>query len=234
MQSLVRARRHRRFDDGVRGCLGKARISGPQRSDNPDTCQTNHRTRESGRTRARAAVRLSIEVLVKVGGLTRARGETAAPSSALPSPANARRRGAEEMVTHVYLCVGAVGEFFDFVTDCFIASCVPIDNPHSQHPTLLPSQKSYQSSQVYRAQLGASMKRRQRQPSCYRNGAFCTGTIAFPIGHSASPASFKCAQDEVAERPPPSGEKQAYLPITPNEPVPTSSRPKYSPRGTAL
>ena len=25
------------------------------------------------------------------------------------------------------LCVGAVGEFFDFVTDCFIASCVPID-----------------------------------------------------------------------------------------------------------
>ena len=34
---------------------------------------------------------------------------------------------AEEMVTHVYLCVGAVGEFFDFVTDCFIASCVPID-----------------------------------------------------------------------------------------------------------
>jgi hypothetical protein len=56
---------------------------------------------------------------------------------------------AEEMVTHVYLCVGAVGEFFDFVTDCFIASCVPIDNPHSQHPTLLPSQKSYRSSQVY-------------------------------------------------------------------------------------
>src|SRR6516225_9854038 len=34
---------------------------------------------------------------------------------------------AEEMVTHVYLCVGAVGEFFDFVTDCFIASSVPID-----------------------------------------------------------------------------------------------------------
>jgi len=25
------------------------------------------------------------------------------------------------------LCVGAVGEFFDFVTDCFIASSVPID-----------------------------------------------------------------------------------------------------------
>src|SRR6516162_4564568 len=34
---------------------------------------------------------------------------------------------AEEMVTHVYLCVGAVGEFFDFVTDCFIASSFPID-----------------------------------------------------------------------------------------------------------
>ena len=34
---------------------------------------------------------------------------------------------AEEMVTHVYLCVKAVGEFFDFVTDCFIASSVPID-----------------------------------------------------------------------------------------------------------
>ena len=34
---------------------------------------------------------------------------------------------AEEMVTHVYLCVKAVGEFFDFVTDCFIASSVPFD-----------------------------------------------------------------------------------------------------------
>jgi hypothetical protein len=32
---------------------------------------------------------------------------------------------AEEVVTHAYLCVGAVGVFFDFVTDCFIASCVP-------------------------------------------------------------------------------------------------------------
>jgi hypothetical protein len=28
----------------------------------------------------------------------------------------------------------------------------------------------------------------------YRSGAFCAGTIAFPIGHSASPASFTCAQ----------------------------------------
>jgi hypothetical protein len=26
------------------------------------------------------------------------------------------------------------------------------------------------------------------------SGAFCAGTIAFPIGHSASPASFRCAQ----------------------------------------
>jgi hypothetical protein len=34
---------------------------------------------------------------------------------------------AEEMVTHAYLCVGVVGVFFDFVTDCFIASCVSID-----------------------------------------------------------------------------------------------------------
>src|SRR5215467_703722 len=142
---------------------------------------------------------------------------------------------AGEMVTHVYLCVGAVGEFFDFVTDCFIASCVPIDNPHSQHPTLLPSQKSYRSSQVYRAQLGASMKRRQRQPSCYRNGAFCTGTIVFPIGHSASPASFRCAQARwPSAHHHPARSRHTMLPITPNEPVPTSSRPKYSPRGTAL
>ena len=61
---------------------------------------------------------------------------------------------AEEMVTHVYLCVGAVGEFFDFVTDCFIASCVPIDIRTPKHPTPLPSQKSYRSCQVYRARLG--------------------------------------------------------------------------------
>jgi hypothetical protein len=42
---------------------------------------------------------------------------------------------AEEMVTHVYLCVGAVGEFFDFVTDCFIASSVPIDIRTPSDPT---------------------------------------------------------------------------------------------------
>jgi hypothetical protein len=34
----------------------------------------------------------------------------------------------------------------------------------------------------------------QRQPSCYRSGVFRTGTIAFPIGHGARPASFRCAQ----------------------------------------
>src|SRR5262249_13231935 len=89
----------------------------------------------------------------------------------------------------------------------------------------------------------------QRQPSCYRTGAFCTGTIAFPIGHSARPGSFRCAQANgmptmvrasriaVTRWPSanhhPARSSHTMLPITPNGPVPTSSRPKYSPRGTA-
>src|SRR5262249_4342582 len=74
----------------------------------------------------------------------------------------------------------------------------------------------------------------------------CTGTIAFPIGHSASPASFRCAQangmptmvtaSKIAVTRWPSANhhpaktSHTTLPITPSGPVPTSSRPKYSSR----
>ena len=88
------------------------------------------------------------------------------------------------------------------------------------------------------------------RPRWYCSGESLASTIILPIGHSAMPASFRCAQAngmpmmvmasrQAVMRWPsashqPASTSHTMLPMRPKGPVPKSSVPRYSARDTAL